>query len=232
MAIRTNARILVARTGTPNGSRVVAASHLDVEEVWHLTDLLNAMSLRPPAVLLLSIDFPGLNGAAGIPGVRKVSPATRIIVLTKSVNDLEELEVLRMGAKGYCGEMEAGALIKMIEKVQQGEIWAARRAIGALVDEFYGAGLEFVERDENDEAVDRKLESLTFREREILRLLAAGASNKEIAGALNVTVATVKGHLTKMFRKLDQPDRLHLALYATRTRRNLADLTVPGRADS
>ena len=91
MAIRPNARILVARTGTPNGSRVVAASHLDVEEVWHLTDLLNAMSLRPPAVLLLSIDFPGLNGAAGIPGVRKVSPATRIIVLTKSVNDLEEL---------------------------------------------------------------------------------------------------------------------------------------------
>ena len=232
MAIWTNARILVARTGPPNGSRVVAAAHLDVEEVTQMTDLLNAMSTRPPVVLLLSIDFPGLGGAAGIPGLRRVSPATRVIVLTRSVNDREELEVLRMGAKGYCGEVEAGGLLKMIEKVQQGEIWAGRRAIGALVDEFYSAGLEFMERDENEAAVDKKLDLLTFREREILQLLAAGASNKEIAGALNVTVATVKGHLTKMFRKLDQPDRLHLALYATRTRRALADVPVTSRADS
>jgi DNA-binding CsgD family transcriptional regulator len=132
-------------------------------------------------------------------------------------------------APGIVGHDRQGAPFAI---AADGEQRPARRAIGALVDEFYGAGLEFVERDEIDAAVDRKLELLTFREREILRLLAAGASNKEIAGALNVTVATVKGHLTKMFRKLDQPDRLHLALYATRTRRNLADLALSSRADS
>ena len=75
----------------------------------------------------------------------------------------------------------------------------------------------------DDESVgdlgDTKMDRLTDREREILHLLADGASNKEIAIALNVTVATIKAHLTKMFRKLDQPDRLHLALYAAARRR-------------
>jgi DNA-binding NarL/FixJ family response regulator len=207
------ARILIAKSAVPNGSRL-DASHLSVEEVSTMPDLIAAIAARKPAVLLLSIDFPGLGGPAGLRDLRRHSAATKIIVLSASANDGEELEVLRMGAKGYCGRVESNVLLKMIEKVQQGEIWAARRAIGALVDEFYGAGIELPDREEKVTATLRDLETLTTRERQILRLLAAGASNKEIASALNVTVSTVKAHLTKMFRKLGQPDRLHLALYA------------------
>jgi DNA-binding NarL/FixJ family response regulator len=211
------ARILIAKSAVPNGSRL-DASHLSVEEVSTMPDLIAAIAARKPAVLLLSIDFPGLGGPAGLRDLRRHSAATKIIVLSASANDGEELEVLRMGAKGYCGRVESSVLLKMIEKVQQGEIWAARRAIGALVDEFYGAGIELPDREEKVTATLRDLETLTTRERQILRLLAAGASNKEIASALNVTVSTVKAHLTKMFRKLGQPDRLHLALYAAAAR--------------
>jgi DNA-binding NarL/FixJ family response regulator len=207
------ARVLIGRAGAPNGSRV-AASHLDVEEVWEMGDLTAAMSTRRPAVLLLSIDFPGLGGPAGVREIRRLSPPTKIIVLSSSANDHEELELLRMGVKGYCGPVESDVILKMIDKVQQGEIWAGRKTIGALLDEFYADDVEI----EPTDAL-KDLERLTSREREILRLLAAGASNKEIAFALNVTVSTVKQHLTKMFRELRQPDRLHLALYAAAARR-------------
>jgi two-component system, NarL family, nitrate/nitrite response regulator NarL len=180
-----------------------------------MTGLVEAMVNRSPAVLLLAIDFPGLGGTPGVRKVRQLSPATKIIVLSRSVNEQEELQVLRLGVRGYCGPMETDALFKMIDKVQQGEVWAARRTIGALLEEFYGAG----DIPPSEPTMLRsELERLTFRERQILRSLADGASNKEIASALNVSVSTIKAHLTKIFRKLGQTDRLRLALYAATVR--------------
>jgi DNA-binding NarL/FixJ family response regulator len=206
------ARILIARRHVHNGLRV-AASHLSVEFVSQMDDLVDAMAHRKPAVLLLPIDFPGLEGPHALRGIVRLGRGTKVVVLSPSVNEEEELEVLRMGARGYSGPVEGEVLLKMIDKVQEGELWAGRRAIGALHDESYGP-------DSADRAprgpTRRDLETLTSREREILRLLADGATNKEIATALNVTVSTVKAHLTSMFRKLDQPGRLHLALYAAR----------------
>jgi two-component system nitrate/nitrite response regulator NarL len=207
------ARILIARKRTQSWSRF-APPHLSVEEVSRMPELVEAMITRRPAVLLLSIDFPGLGAPAGIRNIRALSPATKIIVLSRTANEEEELDVLRMGAKGYCGPIESEMLSKMIDKVQGGEIWAGRRTIGALLEEFYGAAPDIAPREQTDLIVQRNLERLTFREREILRLLGHGASNKEIATALNVAVSTIKAHLTKIFRKLGQPDRLHLALYA------------------
>lgn len=205
------ARILIARRRAQNWSRL-APAHFSVEEVSQMSELVEALVNRKPAILLLAIDFPGLAGPAGIRELRRLSPATKIIVLSRSVNEQEELEVLRMGARGYWGPVQAEVLLKMIDKVRQGEIWAGRRTIGALIEEC--AAGDLVARQESHLRVQKKLERLTSREREILILLGDGPSNKEIAIALNVTVSTVKAHLTKIFRKLDQPDRVHLALYA------------------
>lgn len=199
----------MARANGHNGRAV--ASQFQVEEVSQMADLIAAMRSRNPAVLLLSMEFPSLGGPAGIRELRRLSPSTKVIVLSRSANDQEELEVLRAGGHGYCGPVDSEVLLKMIDKVQQGEIWAGRRTIGALLDDFYESEAEKPPYDSFDR--------LTSREREILYLLAAGASNKEIAMELEVTVATVKAHLTKMFRKLGQPDRLHLALYAAAQRR-------------
>jgi DNA-binding NarL/FixJ family response regulator len=178
--------------------------------------LRQALSIRTPAVLLLAVDFPGLGGAAGIRELRRLSPSTKIIALSPKVSEEQELAVLRMGARGYCGPVEGDVLLKMIDKVQRGEVWAARKAIGALLEEFYGGAPT-----EEQSCADTQFEHLTTREREILRLLAEGASNKEIAKASNVAVSTVKAHLTRMFRKLGQPDRLRLALYAAAQPRSL-----------
>src|SRR5712691_3828983 len=131
------ARILMARQRAQNWSRF-SSSQFSLEEVSQMNGLIDAMVSRKPAVLLLAIDFPGLGGPEGIRQIRQLSPATKIIILSWSVNEQEELEVLRLGAKGYCGPVETEVLLKMIDKVQQGEVWAGRKTIGALLEEFYG----------------------------------------------------------------------------------------------
>jgi DNA-binding NarL/FixJ family response regulator len=165
-----------------------------------------------PAVLLIPIDFPGLGGPPGLRDVRRLSPATKIVVLSRSVSPAEELEVLRRGAKGYSGPVGTDVLFKMIDKVQEGEVWAGRKTIGALLEELYTA-VDLSSREFS--LLHSELQRLTLRERQILRLLAEGDSNKEIANALNISVSTIKAHMTKIFRKLGQPDRVRLALYAS-----------------
>ena len=177
-----------------------------------MSGLVDAMVHRMPAVLLIPIDFPGLGGAPGLRDVRRLSPATKIVVLSPAVSPAEELEVLRRGAKGYSGPVGTDTLFKMIDKVQEGEVWAGRKTIGALLEELYTA-VDLSSREFS--LLLSELQRLTLRERQILRLLAQGDSNKEIANALNISVSTIKAHMTKIFRKLGQPDRVRLALYAS-----------------
>jgi|SRR5213592_1256022 len=188
-----------------------APSRFKVEEVSQMSGLIDAMINRIPNVVVLPIDFPGLGGIPGVRNVRRLSPATKIVVLTQAVNSNEELEVLRRGAKGYSGPVPTEQLFKMVDKVQEGEVWAGRKTIGALLDEYQSAN------DSETRAhpvTARDLERLTSRERQIVRLLSDGMSNKEIASALSVSVSTIKAHLTKIFRKLGQSDRVRLALAA------------------
>ena len=204
-------KVLIARMRTQNLSRS-APARFKIEEVSQMSGLIDAMVNRIPNVVVLPIDFPGLGGARGIRDVRRLSPATKIVVLTQAVNANEELEVLRRGAKGYSGPVGTDVLFKMVDKVQEGEVWAGRKTIGALLDEYQAAG-DVTPREHTVSTKD--LERLTSRERQILRLLSDGMSNKEIASALTVSVSTIKAHLTKVFRKLGQPDRVRLALAAT-----------------
>src|SRR5437899_8109340 len=204
------ARVLIARQLNQKWSRY-APPRFQMEEVSQMSGLVDAMVHRMPAVLLIPIDFPGLGGAPGLREVRRLSPATKIVVLSRAVSPDEELEVLRRGAKGYSGPVGTDVLFKMIDKVQEGEVWAGRKTIGALLDEYQAAG-DLAPRESTIAQTD--LQRLTSRERQILRFLSEGASNKEIAKALSVSVSTIKAHLTKIFRKLGQPDRVRLALYA------------------
>jgi len=203
------AKVLIARLRQSLSRE--APSRFKVEEVSQMSGLIDAMINRIPNVVVLPIDFPGLGGTNGVRKVRRLSPATKIVVLTPAVNSNEELEVLRRGAKGYSGPVGADQLFKMVDKVQEGEVWAGRKTIGALLDEYQTAG-DAAPREHPVTA--RDLEKLTSRERQILRLLSDGLSNKEMASALSVSVSTIKAHLTKIFRKLGQSDRVRLALAA------------------
>lgn len=205
------AKVLIARMARTQNMSRYAPSRFKIEEVSQMSGLIEAMVNHIPNVVVLPIDFPGLGGAPGIRDVRRLSPATKIVILTQAVNPIEELDVLRLGAKGYSGPVATEMFYKMVDKVQEGEVWAGRKAIGALLDEYQTAN-DIRPREHAFSPKD--LERLTSRERQILRLLSDGMSNKEIATALTVSVSTIKAHLTKIFRKLGQPDRVRLALAA------------------
>jgi two-component system nitrate/nitrite response regulator NarL len=213
------ARVLIAQE---KFRWAVANPKVVVEEVSRVSRLLEAFAIRKPAVAVIALDLPGLGGAAGLRQLRELSPSTKIIAVVRKADESEEVEVLRTGAKGYLTQTLTNPMFdRAIEKVQEGEIWAGRRAIGSLLDELLGAPV--VTDDAASETrikLAKQLRHLTPRELEIVRRIANGATNKEIAATLNVSVSTVKAHLTSIFRKLDQPDRLRLALHLTQSVRD------------
>ena len=176
-------------------------------------DLERGIVGRRPAAVLLDITLPGLGGASGIASVQKLRAAAKIIVLTEAPDEREGIAILKAGARGYCHRDIDGALLeKATDVVLKGEIWVGRKLIPHLLEEL--TVLTEQRRRDTPGKSDERLGRVTPRERQIVDLLSAGASNKEIAKRLNVTERTVKAHLTAIFRKLGLSGRLQLALFA------------------
>jgi DNA-binding NarL/FixJ family response regulator len=170
----------------------------------------NVTSLCPD-VLLLDIALLGVEGIGDGPMIRGFARTTKVVILSPNPNEREGIRVLKAGAKGYCKkDIDPQVLRKVVDRVHDGEIWAERKLIPRLLEE-YTAHPE--ERPEGLPKADGRLNLLTPREREIAFLIGAGASNKQIAGRLRVGEGTVKAHLTAIFRKLGFSDRLQLGLF-------------------
>jgi two-component system, NarL family, nitrate/nitrite response regulator NarL len=183
-------------------------------EVAERAALERSMANLKPSVLLLDLALPGLGGVEGVPAIQRLSPLTSIMLLTSTPNDREGLAALKGGARGYTSsEMDPTLLKKAVGVVLKGEIWVARNVYAPLLEEL--TSLTERRHKEFPPNLDTRLDRLTPREREIAQLIGGGASNKEIAGRLNITEATVKAHLTAIFRKLGLSDRLGLALFVT-----------------
>lgn len=183
-------------------------------EVAERSSLERSMANLKPAVVLLDLALPGLGGVEGVPAIQRLSPLTSIMLLTSTPNDREGLAALKGGARGYCSsETDPALLKKAVTVVLKGEIWVARNVYAPLLEEL--TSLTERRHKEFPPNLDTRLDRLTPREREIAQLIGGGASNKEIAGRLNITEATVKAHLTAIFRKLGLSDRLGLALFVT-----------------
>jgi len=173
------------------------------------------MAELKPAVLLLDLALPRLVKRGGVSAIQRLNAATKIVLLTHAPNEKEGLAMLMAGARGYSDTNIDPALLKRtMVMVQKGEIWVGRQVIHRLLDEL--SALTKLLKKKSPAKPDPRLDSLTPREREIVRLISGGASNKEIAGQLHVSEKTVKAHLTEVFRKLNLSDRLHLALFANR----------------
>jgi len=184
-----------------------------VHEVSERGELERSMVNRRPAALLLDLGLPGLGGPGGVVAIQKLRAATKIIALTAVPDEHEGIAVLKAGARGYCDREIDGLLLeKATDVVLKGEIWVGRKLIPHLLEEL--TVLTEQRRREAPGKSDDRLERVTPRERQIVDLLSAGASNKEIAKRLNVTERTVKAHLTAIFRKLGLAGRLQLALFA------------------
>ena len=166
-----------------------------------------------PDLILLDNHLPGVNGVDALPALREASPGARVIMLTVSEDEQDLAAALRNGACGYLLKTTEGdALAQAIRRAMRGESVIAEEMTGKLVAAFRGAG--------NAPAAEplpaaSPLEQLSPREREILRGIARGESNKEIARALGIAETTVKIHVQHVLRKLDVSSRVQAAVLAT-----------------
>ena len=188
-----------------------------LHEVADLEVLQQTLVQIKPNVLLLDLDLPSLHRTSALPALRKLHPATHILVFSEILDEDEELRALKLGVKGYCAKtLAAPLLVKAIDLVQKGEIRVRRDLIPRLIAEL--SSLQAPVGKPHTDQHDHHLDKLSPREQEIARLVAAGANNKNIAAQLSITERTVKAHLSAVFRKLEVPDRLKLALVVNRYR--------------
>lgn len=156
-------------------------------------DALPLVTAQRPDVVLLDLELPGVSGLEAITALVAASPSSRILVLTAYDTDERVLGALRAGAKGY---LLKGAsleeIARAIRAVQAGESYLEPRIAAKVVAEL---------------GPHKRTAALSRREREVLRLVADGHSNKQIARSLGITERTVKFHVTSIFNKLGAENR-------------------------
>ena len=121
-----------------------------------------------------------------------------------------QIEAMAAGASGYCEYDETETVfLKAVESVLSGEIWLQRH----LVPKVIGSLVRPPEvNDEKNNASEALIKDLSTRELDVAKMIGVGKTNKVIASDLDISERTVKAHLTSIYRKLDVPDRLHLAI--------------------
>jgi two-component system nitrate/nitrite response regulator NarL len=169
-----------------------------------------AQALQPD-LILLDNHLPGVNGVDALPALREAAPRARVLMLTISEDERDLAAALRGGACGYLLKtMEGDALAAAIRRAMKGESVIAEDMTGKLVAAFQAATAPAPEA-----APPTPGEALSPREREIVRLIARGASNKEIGRELGIAETTVKIHVQHLLRKLGLSSRVQAAVYAS-----------------
>ena len=168
-------------------------------------------------MILLDNHLPGVHGVDALPALRQAAPRACILVLTVSEDAQDLATALRNGASGYLLKtMEGDALSQAIRRAMQGEHVVAPEMTGKLVAAYrHAAGSAPATVPSGPAVATSPLASLSPRELEILRGIAAGDSNKEIARKLLIAETTVKIHVQHILRKLAVSSRVHAAVMAT-----------------
>ncbi len=150
-----------------------------------------------------------------MPALREAAPSARILILTVSEDESDLAAALRAGACGYLLKtIEGDALALAIRAAMRGEDVVAPEMTGKLVAAFRAQRGTPADLDARPEAAPDPLERLSQREREILREIARGASNKEIARTFAIAETTVKIHVQHILRKLELNTRVRAAVLA------------------
>lgn len=161
-----------------------------------------------PDVAVLDIGMPLLNGVEATRQIHKLSPATKILVLTMHDSEMMIQSVLDAGARGYILKDDAGKnLLAAVDAVRKGKSFLSSKVSGAAK-----AAVN------DDGGAERMGRPLTPREREIVQLLAEGKSNKEIATFLNISVKTAETHRANIMLKLNFHSVTELVRYAVKNK--------------
>lgn len=177
-----------------------------VEEAVDGADCLAKLDAANPDVLLLDINMPKMNGLEVLKVLKDRRSKVKVLVLTVH-NETEYLmKAVDIGIEGYVlKDSESAELKKAIFSIVNGEIYIQPSLIPAL-------NAKRIEKNEDESKID----DLTKRELEVLKLLAVGMYNKEIAEKLNISERTVKNHVSNIFKKLEVTDRTQAAVFAIR----------------
>lgn len=192
------------------GLKSLLASKPEFEVVGEAEDGLDAISIvrqSKPDLVLLDLSMPRLDGLSAMRDIKKVSPETRILALTVHTDEDYVLEAFNEGADGYCLKDAGRAeLLMAIESIFSGKPYFSP----GIADKVLEGYLEGRQKIKSTSA----WETITRREREVLKLIGEGYKNKEIADLLFISVKTVEKHRSNIMKKLDLHNAAALTAYA------------------
>jgi two-component system nitrate/nitrite response regulator NarL len=168
-----------------------------------------------PDLILLDNHLPGVDGVDALPALLEAVPGVRVLMLTVSEDERDLAAALRNGACGYLLKtIEGDALAAAIRRAMRGESVVAEEMTGKLVAAYRDAAALQGPVGPQPTGPASKLDALSPREEDILRGIARGQGNKEIARSLGIAETTVKIHVQHVLRKLDVSSRVQAAVMA------------------
>ncbi|GID26264.1 response regulator transcription factor [Paractinoplanes brasiliensis] len=192
------------------GLRMLCDAEPDIEVVGEAGNGREAITLAgrlAPDVIVMDLRMPGVDGISATSRVLAERPATRVLVLTTFGDDDHLYPALNAGACGFLlKDAPPAELLNGIRRAAAGDSPFSRDVLQRLVRRATDAGAERPSR----------VEGLTAREQDVLRLVGEGLSNTEIAERLHIGITTVKTHITALMTKTGSPNRVRLALVAHR----------------
>ena len=192
------------------GLRFLLQHEPDIEIVGEAADGEQAVDLvrqHVPAVVLLDLLMPKMDGLTALRAIKEISPSTQVIILTSHQGDDELFDAIKAGALSYV--LKTAGVDVVVESVR-----AAARGESLLDPSVAAKVLEEMRRARGRDGVD----PLSRREVEVLGELARGRSNKEIARELSIGEETVKTHVSNILSKLHLADRTQAAIYGLQKR--------------
>ncbi len=170
-------------------------------------DAVRAVGELKPHIVLMDLTMPGMNGMEAIMDIKRRYPDTRVLVLTLHKTEEFICASMKAGADGYIlKEATPGELRAAVRSVSNGKTYVSQDVSGKMLSRDPGAA--------NFSAANSTWDTLTQREREVLKLVAEGKSNKEIAEFLFLSVKTVEKHRAKLMAKLGIRNAAALTAYA------------------
>jgi two-component system NarL family response regulator len=198
------------------GLDVVLGTEENVEVVAEAEDgeaaIAQAEALAPD-VVLMDVRMPRVNGIEAARRIREMLPSTKILMLTVSDEEDDLYEAIKAGANGYLlKDISAEEVAAAIQSVAQGQSLISPSMASKLLTEFNSLARQAAEKEQLPAPV------LTARELEVLKLVARGMSNKDVADELFISENTVKNHVRNILEKLHLHSRMEAVMYAVRKR--------------
>ncbi|OBZ10133.1 MULTISPECIES: response regulator transcription factor [Bacillales] len=194
------------------GLQVFLSTQTDIKLIGEAAtgqETLEQVTALQPDVVLMDINMPGMSGIEATKQIKLTHPDVKVIILTSFSDQEHALPAIRAGAKGYLlKDIEPEDLVRAIINVHNGKVELHPDVAGQLMSQYAEA--------DSPRSADQGISELTAREQDVLRLIASGKSNRDIAKELFISEKTVKSHVSHVLSKLGMADRTQAAIYAVK----------------